>query len=125
MLSTVHRLLPLSGFTRRNLHTTIRRAAGDRLWGGRFTGETDPLMVQFNNSIDFDKRWCFVDLQGSKAYARATERVGILTAEEADQMIEGLDQVEQEKQRLVLEKDMIEYVLECREKQENMMVDYD
>jgi hypothetical protein len=36
-----------------------------------------------------------------------------------------LDQVEQEKQRLVLEKDMIEYVLECREKQENMMVDYD
>jgi argininosuccinate lyase len=96
MLSTVHRLLPLSGFTRRNLHTTIRRAAGDRLWGGRFTGETDPLMVQFNNSIDFDKRWCFVDLQGSKAYARATERVGILTAEEADQMIEGLDQVEQE-----------------------------
>ena len=36
-----------------------------------------------------------------------------------------LDQAEQEKQRLVLEKDMIEYVLECREKQESMMVDYD
>ena len=36
-----------------------------------------------------------------------------------------LDQTEQEKQRLVLEKDMIEYVLECREKQESMMVDYD
>jgi argininosuccinate lyase len=53
-------------------------------------------MVQFNNSIDFDKRWCYVDLEGSRAYARATERVGILTKDEANKMIEGLGAVEEE-----------------------------
>ena len=53
-------------------------------------------MVQFNNSIDFDKRWCYVDIRGSRAYAKATERVGILTSEEANQMSSGLDAVERE-----------------------------
>jgi len=78
-------------------HTTSNAfMVGDRLWGGRFTGETDPLMIQFNNSIDFDKRWCYVDLEGSRCYAKATERVGILTKEERDAMLKGLDLVEQE-----------------------------
>ena len=27
-----------------------------KLWGGRFTGKTDPLMEQFNASINFDKQ---------------------------------------------------------------------
>ena len=68
----------------------------NKLWGGRFTGKTDPLMEKFNASIHFDKRLWAVDLQGSQAYARAIARAGIITAAEAKQIIDGLDQVAQE-----------------------------
>lgn len=37
------------------------------LWGGRFSdAKVDPLMVQFNESIHFDKRFWSVDIEGSK-----------------------------------------------------------
>jgi argininosuccinate lyase len=42
-------------------------AAAKKLWGGRFTGATDPLMEAFNNSIDFDKRLWSADIRGSIA----------------------------------------------------------
>ena len=29
-----------------------------KLWGGRFSGKTDPVMEQFNASIGYDKRMC-------------------------------------------------------------------
>ncbi|MEZ4860487.1 MAG: argininosuccinate lyase [Caldilineaceae bacterium] len=64
-----------------------------KLWGGRFTGATDPLMEQFNASIGFDQRMWAVDIQGSQAYARALARAGLLTAEEAAQIVAGLDEV--------------------------------
>ncbi|HXF62707.1 MAG TPA: argininosuccinate lyase [Caldilineaceae bacterium] len=64
-----------------------------KLWGGRFTGATDPLMEQFNASLSFDRRLWQADIQGSQAYARALARAGILTAAEADQIVEGLEQV--------------------------------
>ncbi|KAJ3366701.1 argininosuccinate lyase [Allomyces javanicus] len=64
-----------------------------KLWGGRFQGATDPLMEQFNASIHFDKRLSAVDIQGSKAYAQALERSGLLTADEAATMAKGLDAV--------------------------------
>lgn len=64
-----------------------------KLWGGRFTGETDPLMEAFNASIGFDKRMWEVDILGSQAYARALARSGIITTEEATEIVEGLNQV--------------------------------
>ncbi|MFN8491230.1 MAG: argininosuccinate lyase [Caldilineaceae bacterium] len=67
-----------------------------KLWGGRFTGKTDPLMEQFNASITFDKRLWAADIQGSQAYARAIARAGIITDAEAKQIVDGLDQVAQE-----------------------------
>lgn len=67
-----------------------------KLWGGRFTGETDPLMEKFNESLPFDKRMWAEDIQGSKAYARALSKAGVLTAEEADTIIEGLTSVGKE-----------------------------
>src|SRR5690606_13298359 len=67
-----------------------------KLWGGRFTGPTDPLMDQFQNSIGFDQRLWQADIQGSQAYARALARAAILTQDEADQIVAGLDQVAQE-----------------------------
>lgn len=71
----------------------------NKLWGGRFTGATDPLMEQFNASIGFDKRLWAVDIQGSQAYARALARAGILTNNEAEQIVAGLAQVADEWRR--------------------------
>lgn len=68
----------------------------NKLWGGRFTGATDPLMEQFNASISFDKRFWAVDIRGSQAYARALVRAGILQAAEAEQIVDGLEQVAEE-----------------------------
>lgn len=67
-----------------------------KLWGGRFTGATDPLMEQFQDSIGFDKRLWRADIQGSQAYARALARIQILTESEAEQIVAGLDQVASE-----------------------------
>lgn len=67
-----------------------------KLWGGRFTGATDPLMEQFNASIGFDKRLWQADIQGSKAYARALARAGIVTDAEMEEMGTGLEEVASE-----------------------------
>ncbi|GMH41966.1 hypothetical protein BSKO_09885 [Bryopsis sp. KO-2023] len=75
-------------------------AAGDggakRLWGGRFTGATDPLMEKFNESLSFDQRMWAEDIRGSQSYAKALEKVGILSGEETKQIIDGLDKVGEE-----------------------------
>jgi len=67
-----------------------------KLWGGRFEGATDDLMERFNASIGFDWRLWAADIQGSMAYARALERAGLLTADERDRLIQGLEAVAQE-----------------------------
>jgi argininosuccinate lyase len=64
--------------------------------GGRFVGAVDPLMEKFNASIGYDKTLCFVDLQGSRAYAKALARAGILTDDESAQLVQGLHDVEKE-----------------------------
>jgi len=67
-----------------------------KLWGGRFEGVPDDLMERFNASIGFDWRLWAADVEGSVAYARALERAGLLTADERDQLIQGLEAVAQE-----------------------------
>lgn len=71
----------------------------NKLWGGRFTGATDPLMEKFNASINFDRRLWRVDIAGSQAYARAIGRAGILTQDEVDALVAGLAQVAAEWER--------------------------
>jgi argininosuccinate lyase len=66
---------------------------GPRLWGGRFTGATDPLMEAFNNSLRFDRRLWAADIKGSIAYARALGRAGLLKQAEVDSLVEGLNRV--------------------------------
>ncbi len=53
-------------------------------------------MERFNASIGFDRRLYRVDILGSRAQAKALERIGVLTAEERDRILEGLDRVEEE-----------------------------
>lgn len=63
---------------------------GAKLWGGRFTGRTDPLMEKFNNSIGFDRRLWRADIDGSIAYAQALHACKLLTKEESTQLVDGL-----------------------------------
>ncbi|XP_072043943.1 LOW QUALITY PROTEIN: argininosuccinate lyase-like [Amphiura filiformis] len=67
-----------------------------KLWGGRFTGETDPIMEQFNASIGYDKRMWKADIQGSQAYVKALHKVDIVTEEEMNLILDGLKKVGQE-----------------------------
>ena len=62
-----------------------------QLWGGRFTKETDKLVYNFNASISFDQKFYKQDIRGSKAHVRMLAKQGILTEEERDQILEGLD----------------------------------
>jgi hypothetical protein len=63
---------------------------------GRFSGETDPLMEQFNASLPYDKRMWKQDIQGSIAYAAALGRAGLLKPEEVKQLQDGLALVAKE-----------------------------
>lgn len=62
-----------------------------QLWGGRFTKETDQLVYAFNASINFDKRLYRHDIEGSKAHVKMLAASGIVTEEERDQILEGLE----------------------------------
>ena len=46
-----------------------------KLWGGRFTGATDPIMEAFNRSMGYDQRMWRQDIQGSRAFAAALGKV--------------------------------------------------
>ena len=64
-----------------------------QLWGGRFTKETDKLVYNFNASISFDQKFYKQDIRGSKAHVKMLAKQGILTEEERDQILEGLDSI--------------------------------
>ena len=61
-----------------------------KLWGGRFTKETDELVNSFNASISFDKRFYKQDILGSIAHVTMLEKQGILTCDEKDAIVAGL-----------------------------------
>ena len=71
----------------------MTKSAGNTLWGGRFSGGTDPQMWALNASIMTDRRLAFHDIRGSKAWVRALQRAGVLTEAEAQTLLDGLTQV--------------------------------
>jgi argininosuccinate lyase len=62
-----------------------------KLWGGRFETGPSEAFERFSGSLDFDRRLIDADIRGSQAFARALERVGILSADERAQIVEALD----------------------------------
>jgi argininosuccinate lyase len=68
----------------------------DKLWGGRFSEPTDAFVEAFTASIGFDQRLYKHDIEGSRAHASMLEKVGVLTKEECQDIIDGLAQVENE-----------------------------
>lgn len=63
------------------------------LWGGAFAEPTDNDLKALNDSISFDQRMYAEDITGSIAYAKAIARAQVISTEEADQIIAGLQQV--------------------------------
>ena len=61
-----------------------------KLWGGRFTKQTDALAFAFNESLSFDQRLYRQDIAGSMAHVRMLAKQGILTEDERDQILAGL-----------------------------------
>ncbi|OSX65092.1 hypothetical protein POSPLADRAFT_1044502 [Postia placenta MAD-698-R-SB12] len=82
-------------------------ASKQKLWGGRFTGNTDPLMHAFNQSLKYDQRMYAADITGSISYARALARAKIITQDEQNRLVEGLKLVlkEWEKGEFVIKPD--------------------
>src|SRR5947209_14531391 len=64
-----------------------------KTWGGRFSGETDDRVEQFTESISFDWRLYRHDIIASQAHGRMLAEVGLLTAEEAEQIAVALDAI--------------------------------
>ena len=67
-----------------------------KLWGGRFERGPSEVFERFSNSLAFDRRLFGADIRGSQAFARALERVGILTAEERAAIVEAFDLIREE-----------------------------
>lgn len=62
----------------------------NKLWGGRFTESTDAFVQAFTASVNFDQRLAPYDVQGSIAHAKMLTKVGVLSAQECEQIIAGL-----------------------------------
>ncbi len=67
-----------------------------KLWGGRFERGPAELFEQFSRSLDFDRELLEADILGSKAYASALERVGILTPDERESIRTAFDEISAE-----------------------------
>ena len=67
-----------------------------KIWGGRFQGATDAVLEAINVSIDFDKRLGAQDIRGSLAHVAMLADCGILSASDAEQIKQGLLQIQQE-----------------------------
>jgi argininosuccinate lyase len=67
-----------------------------KLWGGRFESGPSEVFERFSGSLNFDRRLLDADIRGSQAFARALERVGILTGEECQRIVTAFDEIRQE-----------------------------
>lgn len=67
-----------------------------KTWSQRFEGALHPAIARFNASISFDIQLIEYDLTGSMAHAKMLGKTGIISLEEADKLIKGLEQIRQE-----------------------------
>ncbi|MGB0911188.1 MAG: argininosuccinate lyase, partial [Nitrospirales bacterium] len=70
-----------------------------KAWGGRFKEPTHHLVERFTTSLPFDQRLYHYDIQGSIAHCKTLHRAKILTRQECQTIIQGLDKVLIEIQR--------------------------
>jgi argininosuccinate lyase len=68
-------------------------------WSQRFEGSLHPVIALFNASIGFDIALIEYDLTGSQAHAQMLGHTGILTVQESESIVTGLEQIRQEYRR--------------------------
>lgn len=68
----------------------------EKLWGGRFTEAGAKWVDEFGASIGFDQELAQEDLTGSLAHVKMLKKTGILSAQDADQIVAGLESLEQQ-----------------------------
>lgn len=62
-----------------------------KLWGGRFTKEENQLVHNFNESLSFDRKFYRQDIQGSMAHVKMLAETGIISNEDRDTILNGLE----------------------------------
>jgi len=67
-----------------------------KLWGGRFSEPTDAFVEAFTASVEFDQRMYRQDIEGSRAHARMLSKIGVLSEQDCEVILKGLEQVELE-----------------------------
>jgi argininosuccinate lyase len=67
-----------------------------KLWGGRFTGATDPLMELYNASLPYDQKMYSQDLEGTRVYTAALHKLNLLNDHELSEIHRGLAEVAKE-----------------------------
>jgi argininosuccinate lyase len=70
--------------------------AANKMWGGRFAGGPASIMEVITPSIDFDKRLAAEDIAGSKAHARMLAAQKIISPQDCDAILKGLDVIDAE-----------------------------
>jgi argininosuccinate lyase len=64
-----------------------------KMWSGRFRQPLDPQFDKWQRSFEFDRRLLKYELQASAAHASALEKLGVLSANELNQVLRGLQQI--------------------------------
>ena len=74
-------------------HGTITNDNHAALWHGRFKEGPDADAVQFETSIQDDMRMAFVDIEGSIAHAKMLCKSALISEDEKNQIIKGLESI--------------------------------
>ena len=74
-----------------------------KLWGGRFTKETNQLVHNFNASLSFDQKFYKQDIDGSIAHVNMLAKQGIVTNEERFAILNGLEGIKSDIENGTLE----------------------
>lgn len=64
-----------------------------KMWSGRFRQPLDPQFENWQRSFEFDRVLLKYELQASSAHAKALEKIGVLSANELSQVLQGLQQI--------------------------------
>ena len=67
-----------------------------KLWGGRFTKETNQLVHNFNESLSFDQKFYRQDIRGSIAHVTMLAKQGILSEQDKVDIIRGLESIQKD-----------------------------
>ncbi|WP_261134202.1 argininosuccinate lyase [Bacillus sp. Marseille-Q3570] len=78
-----------------------------KLWGGRFTKETNELVEKFTASIEFDQQLALEDIEGSLAHVQMLSECKIISLEEAGTIKNGLETLKKK-----IENEELEYAVE-------------